>query len=120
MRVAWRELRSEQVVRAARLADPGHAGYRRKTLGLAAGPRITGRDRVQAIRVALGERSYDIHITSDDPAGLGPFARQRTKGSAAFVVSDENVQAHAEAVAAALEGAGFRVSRAALPPGEQQ
>jgi MFS family permease len=59
------------------------------------------------IRVNLGERSYDIRITSGDPRGLGPFARERSRGSLAFVVADENVRPHAEAAADALAAAGL-------------
>jgi 3-dehydroquinate synthase len=72
------------------------------------------------LRVNLGERSYDIAITSDDVAGVGLFARQRVKGSAAFVVGDENVRIHADAVARSLTAAGFRVTTAVIPPGEAQ
>lgn len=70
------------------------------------------------VRVALGERSYDIHITSANPAGIGPFARARSKGSRAFVVADENVSAHAEAVARSLSEAGFRATVQTVPSGE--
>ena len=72
------------------------------------------------VRVNLGERGYDIHITSGDAAGLGPFARQRSKGTLAFVVGDQNVQGHAEAAGSALRAAGFRTSMVLLPPGEGQ
>jgi 3-dehydroquinate synthase len=72
------------------------------------------------IRVNLGERSYDIVVTSDDRAGLGPFARQRARGTLAFLVTDEHVQPHATASAASLEAAGFRCHLAVLPPGETQ
>jgi 3-dehydroquinate synthase len=75
---------------------------------------------MNTLRVNLGERSYDIAITSGDAAGLGPFARQRSQGSAAFVVGDENVRTHAGAVAEALTAAGFRVTPGVLPPGESQ
>jgi 3-dehydroquinate synthase len=75
---------------------------------------------VNAIRVNLAERSYDIHITSGDVAGIGSFARERCKGAAAFVVADENVRAHADAVSQSLTTAGFRVTTAILPPGESQ
>src|SRR5262245_18249329 len=63
---------------------------------------------------------YDIHVTSADPAGLGPFARQRSKAALAFVVGDENVRGHAETVARSLAAVGFRVESAILPPGEEQ
>jgi 3-dehydroquinate synthase len=72
------------------------------------------------VRVNLGERSYDIAIVSDDRAGLGPFARQRARGSLAFVVGDENTRPHAGAAAAALDAAGFRTALEVLPPGEAQ
>ena len=40
-----------------------------------------------SIGVNLGERSYPIRITSGDLQGVGPFARQRSRGALAFVVS---------------------------------
>src|SRR5258708_875639 len=70
------------------------------------------------LRVHLGERSYDIHLTNS--ADLRPFARQRCKGSTAFLVTDENVRPHAAAVEQALTAAGFRVTTAVLLPGESQ
>lgn len=75
---------------------------------------------MSTIHVHLGERSYDIHLTSAGPAGLGPFARQRTKGSRAFVVGDENVRAHAQAVTEALTAAGLEARRTEIPAGEAQ
>jgi 3-dehydroquinate synthase len=72
------------------------------------------------IRVNLGERSYDIAIVSEDRAGLGPFARQRARGSLALVVGDENTRSHAEAAAAALGPAGLRTVLDVLPSGESQ
>ncbi|HKB24377.1 MAG TPA: 3-dehydroquinate synthase [Methylomirabilota bacterium] len=75
---------------------------------------------MNTLRVNLGERSYDIHIAGGDTATVGPFARQRCQGSAAFVVTDENVRAHGDAVAQALAAAGFHVATAVLPPGEAQ
>src|SRR5947209_8738039 len=73
-----------------------------------------------SVRVELGPRSYDIAITSNDPAGVGPFARQRSKGTLALVVTDEHVHSHAEAVASSLDAAGFRSASAVLPSGEGQ
>jgi 3-dehydroquinate synthase len=75
---------------------------------------------MNAVRVELGERSYDIAITSDDRAGLGPFARRRLRGTLAFVVTDEHLRPHAEAAAAALAAAGFRTALEVLPAGEAQ
>jgi 3-dehydroquinate synthase len=74
----------------------------------------------ETVRVNLGPRSYDIAITSNDLAGVGLFARQRTKGSLALVVTDEHVRPHAGRVAAALQGAGFRSNQIVLPAGEAQ
>jgi 3-dehydroquinate synthase len=71
-----------------------------------------------AVHVALGPRSYDIHITRGDPEGLGPFARQRCRGAVAFVVCDDNVRSPADQVAAALAAAGFKTATEVLPPGE--
>ena len=72
------------------------------------------------MRVELGERSYDIHIVTEDGRGLGPFARERCRGTTAFVVSDEHVSQHADAAANALATAGFRAVVSVLPSGESQ
>jgi 3-dehydroquinate synthase len=74
----------------------------------------------QSLRVNLAERGYDIAVTSGTPEGLGPFARERCRGALAFVVSDANVAAHAEAVTRSLGGAGFRTAAEILPSGESQ
>jgi 3-dehydroquinate synthase len=72
------------------------------------------------VRVNLGPRSYDIHVTSNDLAGVGPFARQRAKGSLALVVTDEHVTPHTANVAEALRASGFAPEVATLPAGESQ
>jgi 3-dehydroquinate synthase len=72
------------------------------------------------VRVQLGERSYDIAITTGNVAGLGPFARQRSTGKLAFVVSDGNAWPHARQAADWLTAGGFQTSVAVLPPGETQ
>ncbi len=81
---------------------------------------VTARMSTETVRVNLGERSYDIVVTSGDTAGLGPFARQRCRGTLAFLVTDEHVQSHADAAARTLGAVGFRVGKAVLRPGEQQ
>jgi 3-dehydroquinate synthase len=73
-----------------------------------------------SVRVNLGERSYDIAIVSDETGGPGPFARDRTRGALAFLVTDQNITAHAEAAAESLCAAGFQTALVALPPGESQ
>jgi 3-dehydroquinate synthase len=70
------------------------------------------------LTVNLSERSYPIVITSDDQPGVGAFARSRSRGAFAFVVSDENVVAHADAVAASLRAAGFRTAVKVVASGE--
>src|SRR5262245_52438174 len=72
------------------------------------------------LRVNLGERGYDIHITSGDRRGLGPYARERVSGSLAFIVSDEHVGEHADRVADDLASAGFLHEMAVLSSGETQ
>jgi 3-dehydroquinate synthase len=72
------------------------------------------------VRVNLAQRSYDIQVTSNDLAGVGPFGRQRCRGSLAFVVTDQNAAAHGQVVTTALQGAGFQVQTATLSPGEGQ
>ncbi len=72
------------------------------------------------VRVNLGERSYDIVVTTADGAGLGPFARQRTRGILAFAVTDEHARIHAQTAADSLDAAGFQSHMAVLRPGEIQ
>lgn len=72
-----------------------------------------------SLRVNLGPRSYDIAITTGNRE-VGPFARKRSRGSLALVVTDEHVKTHADAVAASLEAVGFRTFSAVLPSGEGQ
>ncbi|MGE3803446.1 MAG: 3-dehydroquinate synthase [Gemmataceae bacterium] len=72
------------------------------------------------VRVELGPRSYDLVVTGDDLAGVGPFARARCAGKRAFLVVDQHATRYADAVAQALGQAGFEATAAVLPPGEQQ
>jgi len=75
---------------------------------------------MNTVRVSLGERSYDIIVTSGDPAGFGPFAAARTPGRRAFLVTDEHLAPHLAAVSSSLEQAGFTTTSSVLPPGEAQ
>jgi 3-dehydroquinate synthase len=77
-------------------------------------------DSAETVRVNLGERGYDIVISNGDQAGLGPFARQRVRGSSAVVVTDQNVEKLANGVVASLQAAGFQTTLAVLPAGESQ
>lgn len=72
----------------------------------------------QTIHVNLGERSYDIVVTSADPEGLGPFARQHSQSKLAYLVTDEHVAAHAHAVGTSLATVGFDPQIALMKPGE--
>jgi len=72
------------------------------------------------VRVNLPERGYDIVVTQSALAELGPFVRQRTGGSLAVVITDENVAVHAGVVADALRGQGLQCNVAAIPAGEAQ
>lgn len=74
---------------------------------------------MQAVRVNLGPRSYDIALTSAEPAGVGPFVRERLPQSRlALVVCDRNTEGHGRAVESSLQAAGFRTGLATIPPGE--
>ncbi len=75
---------------------------------------------MNTVGVELGPRRYDIAVTSGDLRGVGPFARARLRGSAVFVVGDDNVRPHAAVVAEALAAAGFRTAMEILPSGEAQ
>lgn len=75
------------------------------------------RDR---LRVALGDRSYDIVVSSgllrDAAAEIGPVLKRKR----CFVVTDAMVAPrHLPALTASLEGAGIAVSSIVLPAGEQ-
>lgn len=75
---------------------------------------------MHTVRVNLGPRSYDVALTTAEPAGVGPFARSVAPRSAsALVVTDENVAPHARGVDARLFDLGFRTALSVLPPGEE-
>jgi 3-dehydroquinate synthase len=74
----------------------------------------------ETVTVNLGERSYDIRVTSGDRAGIGPFTRERCQGLQAFVVTDEHVLSHAVAVMDALMAAGLVVHLTVLKAGEAE
>jgi 3-dehydroquinate synthase len=71
------------------------------------------------VKVALGERGYDIVIGRGVLASLGARIAALRPGAKAFVVTDENVAHHALAAAeASLGRAGIAVNRSVVPPGE--
>jgi len=71
------------------------------------------------IRVALGERSYDIEIGRGNLPQIAGFITQRLKCTHAVVVTDSNVRSpHAESVAQFLSAASIRVDVLSTPAGE--
>jgi 3-dehydroquinate synthase len=72
------------------------------------------------VNVNLGPRSYDIAVCSNAPDGVGVFARQRSRGSLAFILTDLHIAPHADRVAASLRAAGFQTHTVTLPSGEAQ
>lgn len=72
------------------------------------------------LRVSLLERSYDIAVASHALPQVGAFARQRSAGTTALVITDANARPHAEIVAESLRGAGFRATLLVRPAGEAQ
>jgi 3-dehydroquinate synthase len=75
---------------------------------------------METIRVNLGPRSYDIAVESDALGEFGKFVRQRAgKSHRILVVTDSNIESHAESFAAALDDAGFETELSAIPAGEE-
>src|SRR6516225_6080995 len=71
------------------------------------------------VPVALGARSYDIVIGRGVIATLGTRIAALRGGAKVFIVSDENVAAHAmPAAQAALKRAGVASRQMIVPPGE--
>lgn len=70
------------------------------------------------IPVALGERSYPVHIAPGLIARAGPLLAPLARGRPMVIVSDRGAAAHRHALAAALDGAGIAHSLIELPPGE--
>ncbi|MFN3970692.1 MAG: 3-dehydroquinate synthase [Gemmobacter sp.] len=71
------------------------------------------------VRVALGERSYDVVIGPGLLAEAGRHLAPMLTRPRVAVITDETVAAlHLPALRAALEGQGIAVSALALPPGE--
>lgn len=94
------------------------------TISLQRGSRdTTAMSTSQIVHVDLAARSYDIEITSDRLADVGPFAKlclgdSWTDGRLAFVVTDSNVRPHAEAVRAGFDAVGWRTGFHVFDAGE--
>jgi 3-dehydroquinate synthase len=71
------------------------------------------------IRVALGQRSYDIAIGRGTLAAAGQFLLDRLPAKYAVVISDAGVrQRHAELVSRSLAASGIRSDLVEVPAGE--
>ena len=71
------------------------------------------------VPVALGDRSYDIHIGPAVLANAGRLVAPFAPRGRAFIVTDETVaKLHLETLEHALEGAGIDTHAIILPPGE--
>ena len=71
------------------------------------------------VKVALGDRSYDIVIGRGLIASLGTRVAVLRPGAKAAIVTDENVaRHHLAAVEAAFASAGMTTSGVIVPPGE--
>ena len=77
------------------------------------------RDDAVVVPVALGARSYDIVIGPGAIASLGTRIAELRPDAKTFLISDENVAAHAMTAAqAALKRAGIASGLLIVPPGE--
>lgn len=75
--------------------------------------------KIETVRVALAERSYDIEIGSGTLAGLPEFLRARTKSDHAILITDSNVEElYADAAGDRLVGDGWEVDIFAIEAGE--
>ncbi len=76
-------------------------------------------DTPDRLRVALGDRSYDILIGPDLVAGCGPAIREAVGQRRCWVVTDETVAPlYLAAAEASMRAAGLAVSAIVLPAGE--
>jgi 3-dehydroquinate synthase len=83
----------------------------------ATGDAATGDPR--RIRVALGQRGYDVVVGTGLLSAAGEFLAPVLRGRRAVVVADETVAAlHLPTLAASLDAAGFRHDTVVVPPGE--
>ena len=74
---------------------------------------------MHTVRVALGSRSYDIHIGRNLLAGLGPACRRLGLGPRCALVTDRRVgPLYAERSMASLVDAGFEPVLITVPSGE--
>jgi 3-dehydroquinate synthase len=72
------------------------------------------------LSLALGDRSYDIHVGSGLLAQAGALIRPLLTSPRVFVVTDDNIEKlHLEALKDSLDAAGIENHGVVLPAGEQ-
>lgn len=70
------------------------------------------------VRVALGERSYDVKIERGLLARAGTLLKPLSRGRTMAIVTDRNVAAHLETLRKSLSDAGVGSEAIVLAPGE--
>ncbi len=73
---------------------------------------------MKTITVALGSRSYPVHIRAGLLTSAGGLLAGFTEGQRIVIVTDENVKIHLPALAGSLQHAGITFDSLILPPGE--
>ncbi len=74
---------------------------------------------MSVMRVEAATKSYDVRIGGGLLAGCGKAIKEAVGGSAALVVTDENVGAlYGQIVRASLVSAGYRIESVTIAPGE--
>lgn len=82
-------------------------------------PGINRIGTTQQVRVALGQRGYDVRIKPGLLDEMGHATRAVAPGRAAFIITDSNVRPlYADRASASLAAAGFEVRVASFPAGE--
>ncbi|MDF7775182.1 3-dehydroquinate synthase [Sphingomonas sp. AOB5] len=72
----------------------------------------------RVVKVALGARSYDIHIEAGLLAHAGDYLAPLSRGRRMVIVTDQNVLPHAATLQGSLTRAGVLGKVIVLPPGE--
>ncbi|MES2986427.1 MAG: 3-dehydroquinate synthase [Pseudomonadota bacterium] len=70
------------------------------------------------VPVALGARSYDVHIEAGLLAGAGPALQHLANGRAMPIVTEDNLRGHLPVLQASLRAVGIASEALILPPGE--
>ena len=73
---------------------------------------------MKTITVALGSRSYPVHIGTGLLASAGRLLAETVNGQQVVIVTDENVTSHLAVLANSLRHAGNTFETIVLPPGE--